>query len=225
MHIHVPPKQTVSRGRPGFSLQDRKRMAELYASGLSFQAVAETFGCSASAVRYHLLQQGISLRPPKRTGFSSETYQEIAKLYENGQTQAEIAARFGCGIQTVAAVLHKQGIQCIKGQRKFLLRDRPLMTEMYQNGQTISAIAAHFKYSPLTVSAYLEKWGAKEIFPAAPRVAPEAQQQMPILYKNGLTLFEIAKQLGCCVETVRNHLLKSGIKLRRRGEHRSNRDG
>jgi len=143
-----------------YSPQDRQRMVDLYKSGLSQREVSTKLGCSVDTVKIVFRELSVQSRPgsflPK---FSEQDCQRIIAMYQDGKTQTEIAATFGCSQLTVASTLVKHGIERHSRRRpsRFSDEERNLMMEMYQNGATKKAIAKKFDCSSSLVQHFLGK--------------------------------------------------------------------
>ena len=89
------------------------------------------------------------------------------------------------------------------------------MIELYNKGWSIYKIANHFNVDKKTVRRYLKKHGIKIKNKQNRKVTNEMIMKWIQLYKDGLTVRQIAVMYSIGYETVRKWLIKSGIKMRK----------
>lgn len=211
-----PKKRTDKRFK--LSDQKRRRIVDLYEKGLTQKEIAEKCGCSIETVRRIRRKYGVEAR---RTTFSSKDEQRIVKLYKSGLSQKEVAAQFGCYHLTVKKILDKLGVERRRSgrQREFTKHECRRMATLHEEGWSLPDIASEFFCSRRLVEVALHRLGIST--PPPPPVVrrgsytPEERRQMADLYRSGLSVREVAVEIGCNVETVSKTLDKLGIKRRR----------
>jgi DNA-directed RNA polymerase specialized sigma24 family protein len=163
-----------------------------------------------------------SLEPEMiRKPLSSISTLEITCLYAQGLSANEIAARLGCGRNTILRRLRQVGMSVrspgeyrkqYRGTRSPRYRQDVLnttLTKLYLSGLGIAAIAQQVGCHESTVLRRLRRDGIR-LRPAGCRLRFETLSIVR-LYTDGLTAREIAERLGCSKTTATNRLLRAGI--------------
>ena len=138
-------------------------LAEQFAAGGSVRSIAETVGCSASAVRHAADKLGIS-----RRRFAAPTFPQLhdpewlrERYVVQGQTSQQIAALIGCTENSVLRALHAAAIPTRPGRppRRFPeLHDARWVRRRYVTERATSAeIAAELGCSLATVTKALRR--------------------------------------------------------------------
>ena len=213
-----------SDGRQKYSPEDLRRIADLYASGLSLEEVATQVGCSRPTVRKACRKHGVKTRD---TTISPKERRRMIKLYQRGLTQKEVAAKVGRYHVAVGKVLREEGVPKRRSGRECHFSDyeSQRMAELFQEGWSTSEIAEKFHCSRRLVELALHNLGISTEQAPAKLVrrgsyTPQERQQMADLYQSGLSLKEVAAQISCNIETVVTSLQTLGI-ARRQNEDRS----
>ena len=82
-----------------------------YRAGADTTELSKTFGIHRRTVVIHLKRQGVPLR---RDGLPTKHVKTAARLYEEGWSLAQIAARYGTTANTVRSVLRSRGVEMRK---------------------------------------------------------------------------------------------------------------
>jgi len=94
------------QGPDAYCADDQQKMADLYENGMSLGQIAVGFDCGTGTVIQILRKHGIKIRP---LGFKSQVppkkREKMLTLYKEGYSGDEIAAKFGCGLETVFSVI------------------------------------------------------------------------------------------------------------------------
>ena len=234
----------VRDAHSGFRLteEDRKKIIDLYKSGLTSKKIAEIIGCVEGTVYNTLHKRGVTMRFSSPAKLSEETYRQIATLYEAGQSSQEIADVFGCSANRILQVLHDLGIkprrsstpkklgstirkkvdldeaERVRDQKasrtKFSKRDSDRIAGMYKRGLTYAEIAAELNHSQYSIKALICKLNVQPYRQKADDYSEEDRRQMVELYERGVTQDEIAANYECRREIVNRVLQSNGIKIR-----------
>ena len=196
-------------------------LAEQFAAGGSVRSIAETVGCSASAVRHAADKLGVS-----RRRFAAPTFPQLhdpewlrERYVAQGQTSQEIAALIGCTENSVLRALHAAGIPTRPGRppRRFPeLHDVRWVRRRYVTERATSAeIAAELGCSLATVTKALRRAqvpvrGNRRF----PQLASRAWLRRAFV-TDRLTVGQVAAEIGCRPATVRKALQRAGITPRR----------
>lgn len=101
---------------------DKNRIEKHYSQGMSVLKIAETLGCSYTAIKKRLVKWGIY---QKRSRLEMDRI-KIIQLYEQEQyTLAEIADRYNCCENTIANLLRKAGVARRKQGKRGHKESRP----------------------------------------------------------------------------------------------------
>ena len=206
----------------------RKRLAELYQSGLSVAKVALSSGMKISRVYKLLRESGVEIRPRHRRKPVSERAlaiepEEMARLYRQGTSLAGLARIAGVSSSTVARILLEMGVE---------IRTRPgapvpklpveVIAERYRAGETAGTLAEDAGVSVSRIRGILVAMGVELRAPLGsvqghldhPWLTPE---RIVKLYGEGESVKALAQAVGVSRGVIQTHLLKQGVKLRGRG--------
>ena len=101
-----------------------------------------------------------------------------------------------------------------QAQRRLGEPDVDKLVEAYSGGATVLQLATRYQIQRTTVLALLEKKGV----PRRGRVwSYDLNKQATRLYTEGISCGSIGRDLRVTPETVRQHLMKAGVALRRSG--------
>ena len=85
------------------------------------------------------------------------------------------------------------------------------VVERYAAGETSTALAGYFKVAKSTILGILR---ANDVVVRRRALAPETVVEATRLYGSGLSLSQVAEQLGVNQETMRVAILAAGVSLR-----------
>lgn len=110
------PKREKPKARKGNNHRgiDREKVGELYKSGIPVSSIARRFGCSESAVYYHLEKLGLH-KIGRRKDANDALIPRIIELLEQGKSYREIAETLGVGRDVVCKRVAKLGLGGGKG--------------------------------------------------------------------------------------------------------------
>jgi hypothetical protein len=105
----------------------------------------------------------------------------------------------------------------VQAQTRLSISDSARLCSDYQAGATLKALAYEYRIHKTTASAVLQRAGiARRSYNVGP--SDEAKLLAVELYGQGISTAVIGAILGFSSETIRSHLIQTGIKLRpRRG--------
>lgn len=139
---------------------------------------------------------------------------EWKRLYEEGLSIGDIAQVSGFGKTSIRKHLNKLGVT----MRKTIVT--PEMVEewvsAFQQGISVRDIAKKSGIGDETIRTHLKKRGIKMRKKGGQsRVTPEMEEQWADLYRNGLTIAQIAENCGISASVVSVHLRNMGIEMRK----------
>jgi len=201
--------------------EEDRRMAELYAGGMSGEKIAGQFGCSPKKVYRALRKLGVIMRPGAAVRKTPEKkHRRIVQLYESGLSCRDIAKQFGYSAEGIRAILQKHDVEMrpAHAHGRFSEADCRKMAKLYKQGHSRTKIAARFDCDPATLNRVLRLQGV-EIRPEPPRHVTTRKERERIvrLHHQGVSRSEIAAKIGCVQQTVSEILRKHGIRMRVHG--------
>lgn len=106
-HDERGPVAKYSRGpQTGLNAANRKELAAGYAAGVPVKELAERFGVHRATVNRVAAQAGLQAR---RVPLSEQRQAEAARLYAEGMTLREVAAKLGTGKDAVRSAVVAHG--------------------------------------------------------------------------------------------------------------------
>lgn len=154
--------------------------------------------------------------------YTRENDQEIADLYQAGQGIVELAKRFGVSTTPIVGALKRQGVQRRPGGQPSpwtgSADQRADVIAAYKSGEPIRKIAQRLKTSARWIIEALDDAEVKRFHSGSrPMFDPETVDVIVDAYQSGTKLTDIAKRYGTNHVTIRNHLVRRGVKLREPG--------
>jgi transposase-like protein/uncharacterized protein (DUF433 family) len=205
----------------GLTPDDRRRMAELYAGGLTCQKIADIFGCSNGNVLYTLKKLGVQRRPCAfKVKVPIEKHPLIIQMYEAGQSCYKIAKEFECTNVCIRNILQKHGIKLrptsTPGEYSEEICQR--MVDLYKQGNTQESIATQFGCSVRILKRIFDEYEVEIRHESSTqfqsRFTEQDHQRMVMMYENEKSQSEIAREFGCRPFAVARILKKLGVKKR-----------
>ena len=222
--LHILHRMGVSVRSPGisynFSVEDNRRMVEMYQNGRTVQSIADEFGVSVSPITKRLRENGVILRPdaghPK---FSELDRQKMAIMYQNGLSQMKIASQFGCSTTVVISALKEHHVEARSKYpiSRFSDEDCNQIVAAYQSGQTQKEIARALGCSRWAIGNILMKRGVNTTdrpVHSRSKFSDEDGDHIVTMYQNGKTQREIALAFSSSHGTIGSVLRKRGIKTK-----------
>ncbi len=189
----------------------------------SMAQVAELVGCSTSAVRSALVWHQIPRRPRRGTAVRAvdEHGDTIARLYRDGLTGKQIAAKLDLGKQTVYLVLIEQGVpRRTSSSRRHPSTDRETIVDLYVN-QRLSTLKVGkiLRVSPRVIERRLHEYGISPRGVGRDNDPEFSEENLRRLYEvEQRPVKEIAALLGTSTVTLWKYLGRRGIAARSRSE-------
>ena len=203
----------------GQATEEQRRMAELYADGLTCQKIADLFRCSQTNVKQTLHRLGVKMRF-SAVRIPKVKHPQIIQLYQSGQSCKEIAEQFGCSAENIHQILRKHDV-------KMRPRNTPgkysedicrKMIDLYQQGNSLESIIARFGCSRKILNRILDEHEVERcpytLTQFQPRFTKEDHQRMVAMYESGISQRAIAKEFGCSNFAMFRIFEKLGIEKR-----------
>lgn len=108
--------EVALRPRNALSEDAETELVRRYKAGTGSSTLAEQFGVSVSTILTRILpRHGVAPRAAnaaaqKRYPFTKADQDDAAKLYETGETKAQLAERFGVSVQRIRKLLADRGV-------------------------------------------------------------------------------------------------------------------
>jgi hypothetical protein len=121
--------------------------------GMTQAEIAAQIGCDPSTIGRQMRAYGIPVRPPTEAGGKIDIPKSVLqKMYrDDGMTQEEIAAHFGCTDNVISQRMQEYGIPARFSNAPVKLPRDELHRLYIVEGLTTTAIAAHFKCGSIAV--------------------------------------------------------------------------
>jgi transposase-like protein len=148
---------------------------------------------------------------------------QMLTRYTAGQTLTEIAADYGCTLQTVSRLIKSLDPTVLRGQGRWSRHtpeQKAKMLARYVAGETAREIAADHGCAIQTVTRALKELNSNVIRESGQRsqYTPDQMQDMVRRYKAGEGLNALARDYGCTAGNVRFILLRRGVTMRPLGK-------
>lgn len=101
-----PVAKSSAQSQTRLNASARAELLDGYASGVPVKVLATQFGVHRATVREMAARVGIN---PRRRSLSERDAQKATRLYMDGMTLVEVAARLGVGDETVRAAVVAYG--------------------------------------------------------------------------------------------------------------------
>jgi len=151
--------------------------------------------------------------------YTHEHDQEIAQLYQAGQTTYEIAAVFGISPTPVTRALERQGVPLRRGGRRTTWTGTPeqkaAVVAAYLEGESIRRIAQRLAVrATCIIEALNEASIDRRHRGKQPMLDDETAREIAEAYQAGEKLTGLAARYNVSYITIRNYLVKQGIEMR-----------
>jgi len=219
------PKRKRGPKRSDASQKLDERIISLRAQGLRVREIAEATGQSVPAVKSRLMR---SARTTTDAWRAANRYRaQVHALWREGLCISEIKARLGSANNTVISELvreiatefeirfrakHKM---LTKNERNMSFDLRAKIDALWESGFSQRDIAEELGIPRTTIASYLQRSGRKAF--TAKRLTAAVKAEALRLYRSGMSLLEVAKQLGVSDGAVRHLAIKAGV-MRSRSE-------
>lgn len=149
---------------------------------------------------------------------SDTDVQRMVDLWNEGRTQAEIAAATGRAESTVGDYLRRSGVRFRHGSdyRKLTHGDVQPILDAYAAGMSIREVADALGHGRNAIGRVLKEAGVTRQS-GAPPLNPELAKSLVRGYRRGLTAEDVGASRGVSARVVYKYLEKQGIERRSRG--------
>jgi lambda repressor-like predicted transcriptional regulator len=180
--------------------------------GASFAGLAREYGVSADAVRYQMAARGVAAAVHAPRVLRAVPAADIARLYEDGMTLAEIAGMHGVSRWAITARLDAADV-ARRPRGKIL----PLgeAVGLYRDGDSLAVLGARYGMSTSTVRGKLTAAGTGLRPPGGQRITIPVEEAAE-LYAAGHTMAQLAARYGVCETVIYNRLTEAGAPIRRK---------
>ena len=139
--------------------------------------------------------------------------------YTAGQTLTEIAADYGCTLQTVSRMIKDIDPTVLRGRGRWSRHtpgQKAAMLTRYRSGETANKIAADYGCAIQTVTRALKELDPNVLRDSGQksRYTPAQIQDMVTRYEAGEGLNALARDYGCTAGNIRFMLLHRGVTMR-----------
>jgi DNA-directed RNA polymerase specialized sigma24 family protein len=212
-------RRRKNKGRKRIHIPKKELERLYYDEGLTQAQIASRYGCSSTTI-YKLMQEY-----DLKTRITADYYRvEIARetlqaLYDEGLTQAQIAARLGCSKGAIANRMREYGIVTRTYADYYQVEiPRETLRALCDEGLTPAEIAGRLGCSKDVVHKRLKQYGLKARSGVRRHPNRPSCAELRELYETqGLNIYEIAASKGCSHSAVHKWLKMCGIPLRKRG--------
>ncbi|WP_329204021.1 helix-turn-helix domain-containing protein [Streptomyces sp. NBC_01435] len=177
-----------------------QEVAAKYREGASIQALAKTYGVSASALAKLLTRLGV---PRRGRSTDSLPTAEIVSAYESGATTRYLGSQYGVGADAINKLLRDSGVSLRPTGSPRAMTDEQVVAarDLHAQGKTYREVAAALGVSHSAVSKRLRDVGASTS--TGLRALTEHQrEQIRDLTAQGLAAAEIGRRLNIPSRTV-----------------------
>jgi AraC-like DNA-binding protein len=161
--------QSNGKGNRYPQLRDAAWLREQYVTlGKGSEAIAQTLGCTGTAVYRALKRHGIPPRPPSVKAPASNPYPQLRdpawlrrEHHDLGKPLARLAAEVGCDRETIRRALDDAGVEFRSENPTYPLLDDAgwLRTEYEEHGRSLAEIAAAVGCTDTGVLLAMERHG------------------------------------------------------------------
>jgi len=210
------PLRPPGGGGPDGTVLGLARLNALVAEGLSVAQIADATGYSQAGVYKRLRRSGLTVRPQK-TPPDPERAVEVGRLYRQGLSLTVVGARFQRGPEWVKAQLREVGVELRSGGPVPAALDHGQVGELLATGHSVAEIAAVTGRAESTVRQLIRSqgWPNPRRRASTSRLPPLDAAKVGRLYaQERRTIAEIAAQLHCSPDRVRQTLVAAGVPRR-----------
>lgn len=151
-------RNSLGNNTPGYSVEIKSLIADLYISGTPTKEIAEQFRINRNVVVHILKQQEIKRNiPTKNRKLTDKQKEEVVFKYNSGRSSRELAGEYDVAPCSILELLRRRGVQ-MRGS-KIPAQTVEKMKDLRAIGATFKDIAKTLEVSPNTVSAYLSPDG------------------------------------------------------------------
>jgi hypothetical protein len=198
-----------------YSDKDKRTAIDLYLNGATLTEAGNSIGASNPTVSAWLKQAGIPTRSiSEAKGVNPIKLDEAIKLYEEGKSSTDIAKSTGISATVILRTIKNRGIP-IKTQLDYLGLspvDKNKAIEMYASGLSSIEISKKLGVVKQTILNWVSSSGLQIRTNAESHGITEDKINQAIeLYKTGISLKEVGKNIGVDATTVHRWVKEAGI--------------
>ncbi len=205
------------------------KIAALYLAGGTGDEIGRQFGITGVTVYRALKRQGIARRqacPRSDWEDTEQNRRDLVAAYETGTGIARLARKFHVNGRRVVQILDESGHtgRHPGGKRRFTDEDASEFARLYQAGESLTQLGKQYGVSTQVVRRYLLRAGVELRPVGAPAFwTDERKAEVTRYYLAGHQIQDIAKVMGCGIDTLTRTLVELGVHEKkpydRRGEN------
>ena len=158
----------------------------------------------------------------------SEPVKTAIEMFKNGVSVSRIADKIGKSSVTVYNWLTSAGLRQKNrtNLRKYSKSQKQKALEMYQKGYTLKQISEEIGAAKMTIYNWIMRSDVelrKRTY--SQKYTKETVENAVKLYQNGMTMEQIAAEIGCCIFAVRCWIDKADVPFRRSADYNRTRFG
>ena len=191
----------------------RKKVARLYNEGKSRKEIAEELQISVATVGVYiqeLIKNGaVQDLGKEKSEKKEERRKKVARLYQEGKTQKEIAEE----LQVSLSVVYNDEKRLLgDGISRSIQERRKKVARLYREGNSIEEIAQKLQISEIEIYKDIRALLKVGIIEDENRInEKERKKQVLNLWETGGILSEISEKLGVDISVVMEELISSGL--------------
>ena len=191
----------------------RKKVARLYNEGKSRKEIAEELQISVATVGVYiqeLIKNGaVQDLSKEKSEKKEERRKQVARLYQEGKTQKEIAEE----LQVSLSVVYNDEKRLLgDGISRSIQERRKKVARLYREGNSIEEIAQKLQISEIEIYKDIRALLKVGIIEDENRInEKERKKQVLNLWETGGILSEISEKLGVDISVVMEELISSGL--------------
>ena len=139
-----------------FSDVDKKKIVDMYKSGISVVKIAEKYGCSRTPITRVLHDFGIELDTPLRK-VPKEDHKKIVDMYNSGMSQQEIANVYECSEHVIWIIM--KNLNATLRPHGYTFEQAKNMYEFYKQTKSANEVAKIYNTDGNTIRSVLKKYG------------------------------------------------------------------
>jgi len=196
----------------------KEEIVNLYLSGLSSRVIGKQFGIDKSTVIEYVKKAGILPRTTsEHNGITEDMKAEAVMLYKSGMSSTDVASKVGVNLSSVLRWVVESGgkVRTALEYTGKTEETKEKVISMYEEGMSAAEIARIYGVDAVTVTSWAKAAGLKIRGISESKGITRSMVDDAIeLYKGGMSLKSVGKQLGVSPNSVLNWLSAAGVKTR-----------
>lgn len=183
--------------------EEARQYVEAYRRGETIKAIGKTHSRSSVTVRTHLVQQGVTIRPPHNvaaTRISPTERAQMIEAYRAGLSLKKVAAAHGRVHGTVLKVLREAGVQTRPEggrTRLFSAQDEANIVATYRRAGSLHGAEAELHISSGTIAKVLDRHGVDHSHRGGtPPLSDAEKARIHSLAADGMSMRTIGQTIG-----------------------------